>query len=84
MVLSQQIINEDINTGFLKRQKLIEGKDEADPFLIGNAAVEKFVIVTKEKSTVSNKLPQVALKYGARSIGIADFLKERDFKLQRG
>ena len=84
MVLSQQIIRENINTGFLKRQKLIEGKDEADPFLIGNAAVEKFVIVTKEKSTVSNKLPQVALKYGACSIGIAEFLKERDFKLQRG
>jgi len=84
MNLSQRVIRENAATGFLKRQKLIEGKDEADPFLIGNAATEGFIIVTKENATVSNKIPQVALKYGARSIGIAEFLKERDFRMQRG
>ncbi|MEZ4788409.1 MAG: DUF4411 family protein [Flavobacteriales bacterium] len=84
MLLSQRVIRENLNSGFLKHQKVVGERDEADPFLIGNAAVEKFVIVTKEKSTVSNKLPQVAFKYGATSIGIADFLKERGFKLQRG
>lgn len=84
MILSQRVINENVRSGFLKPGKLIGERDEADPFLIGNAAVEGFIIVTKEKTTVSNKLPQVAAKYGARTIGIADFLKDRGFKLQRG
>lgn len=84
MILSQKIIRETVSSGFLKRQNLTEGKDEADPFLIGNAVAEHFLIITNENPAVSNKLPQVALKYGASSIGISEFLKNRGFKLQRG
>jgi hypothetical protein len=84
MIFSQRVINENVRTGFLKKGNLLGDRDEADPFLIGNAAVEGFIIVTKEKTTVSNKLPQIAANYGASTISISDFLKDRGFKLQRG
>lgn len=81
MILAQQVIRENMNTGFLSAKKMVAGQDEADPFLIGHAAVHQQAIITMESSAKPNKIPQVAKRYAARAIGILDFLKERGFRL---
>jgi hypothetical protein len=84
MVLAQKVIRENISTGFLSAKKLVAGQDEADPFLIGHAAVHQQAIITMESAARPNRIPQVADRYGARGIGILEFLKERNFRLVQG
>lgn len=84
MVLARQVIRENKDTGFLSAKKLVAGQDEADPFLVGHAAVHQQAIITLENSSKPNKIPQVAKRYGARGISILEFLKERGFRLVQG
>ena len=39
------IINEEYNTGFFDAKKQADGKEEADPYLIGYCKVHKFITV---------------------------------------
>jgi hypothetical protein len=77
------IINQEYNTGFLKAQKQAEGKEEADPFLIGYCMVHKCKLITDESKTKTNRIPAVAFKYGVECIDINDFLIERKLKMVR-
>lgn len=83
MVMARKVIRENKNTGFIKLEKMLSGKEEADPFLIGQAAVNGYVIVTEESQASGNRIPKVAKKYGARAINLLAYLHERGFELTR-
>lgn len=77
------IINSEYTSGFFTSKKLAEGKDEADPFLIGYCKTHNTVLITAENKTKPNKLPAVAKKHGVRCIDINEFLEERGMKMRR-
>jgi len=77
------IINEEYNTGFLNRNKLADGKDEADPYLIAYCKLNRFTLITDESKYKPNKIPAVAKKNGVRSIDLYDFFNERGLKMVR-
>jgi len=77
------IINEEYNTGFFDAKKQAEGKEEADPYLIGYCKVHGCVLITNESKTKPNKIPMVSAKNGVRCIDIFDFLGERGLKMER-
>lgn len=77
------IINEEYNTGFLDARKQAEGKEEADPYLIGFCKVHECVLITNESKTKANKIPAVAAKNGVKCIDINDFLLERGLRMER-
>jgi hypothetical protein len=77
------IINQEFNTGFFNAKKLAEGKEEADPYLIGYCMVHKCVLITNEGKDKINKIPAVAKKNGVRCIDIDEFLMERGLKMER-
>jgi len=77
------IINEEYNTGFLNRNKLANGKDEADPYLIAYCKLNSFTLITEESKYKPNKIPAVAKKNGVRSINLYDFFEERGLKMVR-
>ena len=83
MVMARKVIRENKNTGFISEQKMMAGKEEADPYLIGHAYVHGYAIVTLENQTRPNKIPKVAKKYEARGISVLTYLQERGFKLTR-
>jgi hypothetical protein len=56
------IINEEYNTGFFDAKKLAEGKEEADPYLIGYCKIHNCVLITNESKTRLNKIPAVSKK----------------------
>ena len=60
-----------------------EGKEEADPYLIGYCQVHNCVLITDENKTKPNKIPAVAKKNGIDCIDVNDFLVERELKIQR-
>jgi hypothetical protein len=80
---ARPIINEEYNSGFLKAQKQADGKEEADPFLIGYCKVHNCKLITDESKTKTNKIPAVASKNGVKCIDINDFLIERGLKMVR-
>jgi hypothetical protein len=77
------IVNEEYSTGFFDAKKQAEGKEEADPYLIGYCKVHNCVLITNENKTKPNKLPAVATKNGVICIDINDFLNERGLRMQR-
>jgi hypothetical protein len=77
------IINEEYSTGFFDAKKLAEGKEEADPYLIGYCKVHQCVLITNESKTKHNKIPAVSKKNGVTCIDINDFLLERGLRMER-
>jgi hypothetical protein len=77
------IINEEYQSGFFDAKKQAEGKEEADPYLIGHCIIHNHVLITNESKTKHNKIPKVAEKHGVRCIDINDFLIERGLKMER-
>lgn len=77
------IINDEFNSGFLKKEKLEKGKDEADPYLIAFCKLYRYTLISDEKKFVSNKIPEVAKKNGVRCINLYDFFEERGLKMVR-
>src|SRR4029077_990615 len=71
------IVNKEYSTGFFDAKKKAEGKEEADPYLIGYCKVHNCVLITNENKIKSNKIPAVATKNGVRCIDVNDFLNER-------
>lgn len=80
---SISIINEEYQTGFLNPRKQAEGKEEADPYLIGYCKVYNCTLVTNESKTKNNKIPTVAKRNGIRCIDINEFLQERGLRMER-
>ena len=80
---ARPIINEEYNTGFLKANKLAEGKEEADPYLIGFCKVHNHVLITDENKLKPNKIPAVAHKNGVKCIDLYEFLQERGLRMER-
>lgn len=80
---ARPIINEEYNTGFLNARKLAEGKEEADPYLIGFCKVHNCVLITDENKLKPNKIPAVALKNGVHCIDVFEFLQERGLRMER-
>lgn len=77
------IINEEYSTGFFDAKKQAEGKEEADPYLIGYCKIHNCVLITNESKTRNNKIPAVAKKNGVKCIDINDFLVERGLRMER-
>ncbi|MBX7204235.1 MAG: DUF4411 family protein [Bacteroidia bacterium] len=77
------IVSEEYNTGFFDAKKQAEGKEEADPYLIGYCKVHNCVLITNESKTKHNKIPAVAKKNGVKCIDINDFLNERGLRMER-
>jgi hypothetical protein len=77
------IVNEEYNTGFFDAKKQAEGKEEADPYLIGYCKVHGCTLITNENKTKHNKIPAVAKKNGVKCIDINEFLYERGLRMQR-
>lgn len=77
------IINEEYNSGFFDAKKQAEGKEEADPYLIGYCKIHNCVLITNESKTRNNKIPAVAKKNGVKCIDINDFLVERGLRMER-
>ncbi len=77
------IINQEFNTGFLNKNKLANGKDEADPYLIAYCKINNFILITEESKYKSNKIPAVADKNGVKTINIYEFFEARGLKMVR-
>lgn len=77
------IINEEYGTGFFDAKKQAEGKEEADPYLIGYCATHRCTLITNESKIKPNKIPAVCGKHGVRCIDINDFLIERGLRMER-
>ena len=77
------IINEEYNTGFFDAKKQAEGKEEADPYLIGYCKIHNCTLITNESKIKPNKIPAVCHKNGIRCIDINDFLIERGLRMER-
>jgi hypothetical protein len=77
------IINDEYNTGFFDAKKQADGKEEADPYLIGYCKVHNCKLITNESKTRHNKIPAVSEKNGVTCIDINDFLIERGLKMER-
>jgi hypothetical protein len=77
------IVNEEFSTGFFDAKKQAEGKEEADPYLIGYCKVHNSVLITNENKAKHNKIPAVAIKNGVKCIDINDFLMERGLRMER-
>ena len=77
------IINAEYNSGFLKKEKLEKGKNEADPYLIAFCKLKGCTLLSDEKKFVSNKIPEVAQKNGVKCINLYDFFEERGLKMVR-
>lgn len=77
------IINEEYRSGFFDAKKQAEGKEEADPYLIGYCKIHQCVLITNESKTKPNKIRGVSEKNGVKCIDINDFLIERELKMER-
>jgi hypothetical protein len=77
------IINNEYNTGFFDSKKQAEGKEEADPYLIGYCKIHNCILITNESKLKSNKIPAVSARNGIRCIDIYDFLIERGLRMER-
>lgn len=80
---ARPIINEEYSTGFLKANKLAEGKEEADPYLIAFCKVHNYVLITDENKLKPNRIPAVAQKNGVKCIDVYEFLQERGLRMER-
>ena len=78
-----RVINENLNTGFLKRKNWESGQNESDPYLIALGMVRGCIIITTESKDHPNKIPQVAAKYGVKAIDLYEFFDEKGLKMIR-
>ncbi|MFI5188436.1 MAG: DUF4411 family protein [Chitinophagales bacterium] len=83
LIAASQVINENLNTGFLKKKNWESGQNESDPYLIALGMVLGCKIITTESKDKSNKIPQVAKKYGVTSIDLYEFFDERGLKMMK-
>jgi hypothetical protein len=77
------IVNEEYSSGFFDAKKQADGKEEADPYLIGYCIVHQCVLITNESKIKPNKIPAVSKKNGVTCIDINDFLIERGLRMER-
>jgi hypothetical protein len=77
------IVNTEYSTGFFDSKKQAEGKEEADPYLIGYCKAHNCVLITNESKMKNNKIPAVSKKNGVKCIDIIDFLNERGLRMER-
>jgi len=77
------IINEEYNSGFFDAKKQAEGREEADPYLIGYCKFHHCILITNESKLRYNKIPAVSKKNGVTCIDINDFLLERGLRMER-
>lgn len=77
------IINEEYNTGFFDSKKQAEGKEEADPYLIGYCIIHGCTLITNESKIKPNKIPAVCNKHGVKCMDINEFLIERGLRMER-
>jgi hypothetical protein len=77
------IINEEYSTGFFDAKKQAEGKEEADPYLIGYCKIHTCVLITNENKLKPNRIPAVAQKNGVKCIDVFEFLQERGLRMER-
>jgi len=77
------IINDEYKSGFFDSKKQAEGKEEADPYLIGFCKTHNCVLITNESKIRPNKIPEVSAKNGVKCIDINDFLVERGLRMER-
>jgi hypothetical protein len=77
------IINAEYYTGFLNARKQAEGKEEADPYLIGYCKVHNCTLIANESKIKNHKIPAVSARNGVRCIDINDFLIERELRMHR-
>jgi len=54
------IVNEEYSSGFFDAKKQADGKEEADPYLIGYCIVHQCVLITNESKIKPNKIPAVS------------------------
>lgn len=80
---AKPIINEEYNSGFFDSKKQADGKEEADPYLIGYCKVHKCILITNESKIKNNKIPAVSKRNGVKCIDINDFLMERGLRMER-
>lgn len=80
---ARPIINEEYRTGFFDAKKQAEGKEDADPYLIGYCKIHNCILITNESKTRANKIPTVSKKHGVRCIDLNDFLVERGLRMER-
>lgn len=81
LIAAAQVINENLNTGFLKKKNWEAGQNECDPYLIGLGMTRGCTIITSESKAKPNKIPQVAEKYGVRSTDLYEFFDERGLEM---
>lgn len=77
------IINAEYESGFFDSKKQAEGKEEADPYLIGYCKTHNCVLITNESKLKHNKIPAVAEKNGVKCIDVNDFLVKRGLRMER-
>ena len=77
------IINEEYNTGFFNATKQAEGKEEADPYLIGYCIFHEGVLITSESKIKPNKIPAVSARNNVKCIDINEFMIERGLRMER-
>jgi hypothetical protein len=80
---AKPIINAEYNTGFLKQSKQAEGREEADPYLIGYCKVHNCTLITNESKLKANRIPAVAQKNGVICIDMFTFFEERGLRMER-
>lgn len=61
----------------LDRKKMMNGDEEADPFLIALAYVKGCTIITQESKEKPNKIPVIANHYQIKCINLFEFFNER-------
>lgn len=81
LIAAGQVINENMNTGFLKRKNWEAGQNESDPYLIALGMIRGCKIITTESKDRSNRIPQVAARYGVKAIDLYEFFDERGLKM---
>ncbi len=64
-------------------KKQAQGKEEADPYLIGYCKIHNCILITNESKTRFNKIPAVSTKNGVEYIDMNDFLIERGLRMER-
>jgi hypothetical protein len=80
---ARPIVNNEYSTGFFDTKKQADGKEEADPYLIGYCKVHNCILITNESKIKPNKIPAVSKKNGVKCIDINDFLVERGLRMKR-
>jgi uncharacterized protein YneR len=83
LMAASQVINENFNTGFLKKKNWEAGQNESDPYLIALGMVRGCKVVTTESKRWHNSIPQVAAKYGVKAIDLYEFFDERGLRMKK-